>query len=173
MSLPLISPQQASARVAEGAKLIDIRDADEYAREHIPVAQSVPLDTLPAGLKAGAGDTIIFHCQSGARTSGNADRLARAAAPAQAFVIEGGIQGWKQAGLETVEDRSQPLPLMRQVQIAAGLLILCGVVLGYSVSGGFFLLSGFVGAGLLFAGVTGFCGMARLLRVMPWNRRTS
>ncbi|CAH5412464.1 Inner membrane protein YgaP [Enterobacter cloacae] len=173
MSLPLISPQQASARVAEGAKLIDIRDADEYAREHIPVAQSVPLDTLPAGLKAGAGDTIIFHCQSGARTSGNADRLARAAAPAQAFVIEGGIQGWKQAGLQTVEDRSQPLPLMRQVQIAAGLLILCGVVLGYSVSGGFFLLSGFVGAGLLFAGVTGFCGMARLLRVMPWNRRTS
>lgn len=62
---------------------------------------------------------------------------------------------------------------MRQVQIAAGLLILCGVVLGYSVSSGFFLLSGFVGAGLLFAGVTGFCGMARLLKVMPWNRHTS
>lgn len=87
-------------------------------------------------------------------------------------MVEGGIQGWKQAGLLTVEDKSQPLPLMRQVQIAAGLLILCGVVLGYSVSSGFFLLSGFVGAGLLFAGVTGFCGMARLLKVMPWNRRT-
>ena len=156
MSLPLLSPRQANARVAEGAKLIDIRDADEYAREHIPAARSVPLDTLP-----------------GARTSGNADRLAQAAAPAEAFVVEGGIQGWKQAGLPTVEDKSQPLPLMRQVQIAAGLLILCGVVLGYSVSSGFFLLSGFVGAGLLFAGVTGFCGMARLLKVMPWNRRTS
>ena len=116
---------------------------------------------------------MIFHCHSGARTSGNADRLAQAAAPAQAFVVEGGIQGWKQAGLQTVEDKTQPLPLMRQVQIAAGLLILCGVVLGYSVSDGFFLLSGFVGAGLLFAGVTGFCGMARLLKVMPWNRRTS
>lgn len=51
MSLPLLSPRQASARVAEGARLIDIRDADEYAREHIPVAQSVPLDTLPGGLK--------------------------------------------------------------------------------------------------------------------------
>ena len=63
--------------------------------------------------------------------------------------------------------------LMRQVQIAAGLLILCGVLLGYGVSSLFFLLSGFVGAGLLFAGVTGFCGMARLLKVMPWNRRTS
>lgn len=173
MSLPLISPREASARIAEGAKLIDIRDADEYAREHIPAAQPVPLDTFPGGLNVQAGDTLIFHCQSGARTSGNADRLARAAAPAQAFVVEGGIQGWKQAGLPTVEDKSQPLPLMRQVQIAAGLLILCGVVLGYSVSGAFFLLSGFVGAGLLFAGVTGYCGMARLLRVMPWNRRTS
>lgn len=115
---------------------------------------------------------MIFHCQSGARTSNNAARLAQAASPANACVVEGGIQGWKQAGLLTVEDRSQPLPLMRQVQIAAGLLILCGVVLGYSVSSGFFLLSGFVGAGLLFAGVTGFCGMARLLKVMPWNRRT-
>ncbi|WP_394327180.1 rhodanese-like domain-containing protein, partial [Enterobacter cloacae] len=111
-------------------------------------AQSVPLDTLPGGLNAGAGETVIFHCQSGARTSNNAARLAQAASPAQALVIEGGIQGWKQAGLPTVEDKSQPLPLMRQVQIAAGLLILCGVVLGYTLSSGFFLLSGFVGAGL-------------------------
>ncbi|MCG0455650.1 rhodanese family protein [Enterobacter cloacae complex sp. ECC445] len=173
MSLPLLSPREANARIAEGAILIDIRDSDEYAREHIPAARLVPLETLPGGLNAQAGETVIFHCQSGARTSGNADRLAQAAAPARAFVVEGGIQGWKQAGLPTVEDRSQPLPLMRQVQIAAGLLILCGVVLGYGVSSGFFLLSGFVGAGLLFAGVTGFCGMARLLKVMPWNRRTS
>ncbi|MGG5836410.1 rhodanese family protein [Huaxiibacter chinensis] len=173
MSLPLISPQHASTRITDGAKLIDIRDADEYAREHIPGAHSVPLDTLPGALQAHAGETLIFHCQSGARTSNNAARLAQAASPAQAWLLEGGIQGWKQAGLETVEDKAQPLPLMRQVQIAAGLLILAGVVLGYSVSSGFFLLSGFVGAGLLFAGVSGFCGMARLLKVMPWNRHTS
>ncbi|MBE4871541.1 rhodanese family protein [Enterobacter bugandensis] len=173
MSLSLISPQQANALIKEGAKLIDIRDPDEYAREHIPAARSIPLDSLPGGLNAAPGEMVIFHCQSGTRTSNNAARLAQAALPAQAFVVEGGIQGWKQAGLLSVEDKSQPLPLMRQVQIAAGLLILCGVVLGYSVSSGFFLLSGFVGAGLLFAGVTGFCGMARLLKVMPWNRHTS
>jgi rhodanese-related sulfurtransferase len=76
-----LSPREANARIADGAKLIDIRDADEYAREHIPAAQSVPLDTLPGGLKTQAGETVIFHCQSGARTSGNADRLAQAAAP--------------------------------------------------------------------------------------------
>ncbi|MHA0872530.1 rhodanese family protein [Enterobacter pasteurii] len=173
MSLPLISPQQANALIAEGARLIDIRDADEYAREHIPAARSLPLDSLSGRLNAAPGETVILHCQSGARTANHAARLAQAASPAQAFVVEGGIQGWKQAGLLTVEDKTQPLPLMRQVQIAAGLLILCGVVLGYGVSSLFFLLSGFVGAGLLFAGVTGFCGMARLLKVMPWNRGTS
>ena len=172
MSLPLITPQQANALIDDGAKLIDIRDPDEYAREHIPAAQSMPLDTLPGGLKTHADETVIFHCQSGARTSGNADRLAQAAAPAQAFVVEGGIQGWKQAGLQTVEDKTQPLPLMRQVQIAAGGLVLLGVALGYTVSSGFFLISGFVGAGLMLAGFTGFCGMARLLEKMPWNRRT-
>ena len=69
------------------------------------------------------------------------------------------------------EDKSQPLPLMRQVQIVAGALILLGVALGYAFCSGFFLLSAFVGAGLTFAGITGFCGMARLLALMPWNRR--
>jgi len=172
MSLPLITPQRANALVADGARLIDIRGTDEYAREHISLAQSVPLDTLTA-LNAAPGETVIFHCQSGARTSNSADRLAQAAAPAQGYIVEGGLQAWKQAGLPTVEDKSQPLPLMQQVQIVAGLLILLGVILGYTVSSGFFLLSGFVGAGLLFAGVTGFCGMARLLKVMRWNRRTS
>jgi len=85
--------------------------------------------------------------------------------------MAGGIQAWKAAGLPVTEDKSQPLPLMRQVQIAAGGLILLGVVLGYGFSSGFFLLSALVGAGLTFAGITGFCGMARLLAVMPWNRR--
>ncbi len=74
-------------------------------------------------------------------------------------------------GLPVKEDKSQPLPLMRQVQIVAGALILLGVALGYAFSSGFFLLSAFVGAGLTFAGITGFCGMARLLALMPWNRR--
>jgi len=77
MSLPLITPQQANALIAEGARLIDIRDPDEYAREHIPAAHSIPLDSLPGGLNAAPGETVIFHCQSGARTSNNAARLRR------------------------------------------------------------------------------------------------
>src|SRR5690606_5318800 len=65
----------------------------------------------------------------------------------------------------------QPLELQRQVMIAAGSLVLLGVLLGYALSPWLFLLSGFVGAGLIFAGISGFCGMALLLQRMPWNRR--
>ena len=163
MTIATLTPAEAQAQIAQGARLIDIRDADEYAREHIPDAELVPLATLTSGapLNARAGETVIFHCQAGSRTQNNAIRLAAAAAPAQPCLLAGGIQAWKAAGL----------PLMRQVQIAAGVLILLGVLLGYTVNGGFFLLSGAVGAGLTFAGVTGFCGMARLLATMPWNRR--
>lgn len=173
MAIETISPQQAQMLIGAGARLIDIRDADEYAREHIPAAQLFPLGAIEQGstLQAGANDVIIYHCQSGNRTQNNISKLAAAAAPAQVKVLKGGLQAWKSAGLTTVEDKRQPLPLMRQVQIAAGGLTLLGVILGYSVSEYFFLLSAFVGAGLMFAGISGFCGMARILAVMPWNKR--
>ena len=174
MTIGMISPHEAQTLLAQGAKLIDIRDADEYLYEHIPEARLAPLSTLeqgslPANLQA---ERIIFHCQSGKRTQNAAAKLNAAAAPAQVWLLEGGIDGWKAAGLPVAKDSLQPLPLMRQVQIAAGSLALLGVILGYAVNSGFFLLSGFVGAGLVLAGVTGFCGMARLLDKMPWNRRT-
>lgn len=173
MSVRTLSPREAHDRLAQGAQLIDIRDADEYLREHIPQAQLAPLSTLEQrGLPAHLSrEQIIFHCQSGKRTQNNAAKLAALAAPANVWLLEGGIEGWKNAGFPTAVDKSQPLPLMRQVQIAAGGLTLAGVVLGYTLNGGFFLLSGFVGAGLMLAGLTGFCGMARLLDKMPWNRR--
>lgn len=174
MTIGTISPREAQTRLAQGAKLIDIRDADEYLYEHIPEAHLVPLPTLehgvlPENLRAGQ---VIFHCQSGKRTQNAATKLSAIAAPAQVWLLEGGIDGWKAAGLPVAKDSSQPLPLMRQVQIAAGSLALLGVILGYAVNSAFFLLSGSVGAGLILAGVTGFCGMARVLNIMPWNRRT-
>ncbi|WP_052284498.1 rhodanese family protein [Kluyvera genomosp. 1] len=173
MTVEHISPAAALKLIDQGADLIDIRDADEYAREHIAAAQLCPLASLEEGHlpRLNVDDIVIFHCQSGNRTRNNLNRLIAAAGPAQVKILEGGIEAWRQAGLTTIVDKSQPLPLMRQVQIAAGVLILLGVVLGYSLSSAFFLLSAFVGAGLTFAGVTGFCGMARLLAVMPWNRR--
>ena len=86
-------------------------------------------------------------------------------------MVEGGLDAWRKAGLTVALDRSQPIDIQRQVQIGAGSLVVLGVVLGVLVHPGFLALAGFVGAGLVFAGVTGFCGMAKLLAVMPWNRR--
>ena len=92
----------------------------------------MPLATLTNGsaLRANPEETIVFTVRRGSRTQNNASRLAQAAAPAQAKLLAGGIQAWKAAGLPVKEDKSQPLPLMRQVQIAAGVLILLGVALG-------------------------------------------
>lgn len=164
-----ISPQEAAKLIKSGATLIDVRGADEYAREHIKGAENRPLDALSV-LQPGSGQ-IIFHCKSGMRTSANAAKLAAAAPSCEAYIIEGGIDGWKKAGLSVEADTSQPLELNRQVQIAAGALVLAGAVLGAAVNPAFYLLSAFVGAGLMMAGLTGWCGMARLLAVMPWNRR--
>lgn len=101
MTIATLTPAEAQAQIAQGARLIDIRDADEYAREHIPDAELVPLATLTSGapLNARAGETVIFHCQAGSRTQNNAIRLAAAAAAAQPCLLAGGIQAWKAAGI--------------------------------------------------------------------------
>jgi rhodanese-related sulfurtransferase len=117
----------------------------------------------------GVKGPIIFHCRAGKRTADNAGRLQQAT-NCEAYILEGGIEGWKQAGLPVVADKSQPIEINRQVMIAAGSFVLIGVLLGAFVSSGFYMLSGLIGAGLVFAGVSGFCGMAKLLALMPWNR---
>ena len=171
-NLQTISPARAAELVRKGAILIDIREADEHARERIPGARHHALSRLDKDAPVRPGDEVlVFHCRSGARTKSNAGKLAAAAQSCETYILEGGIDAWKKAGLPVTLDRSQPIDIMRQVQIAAGMLILIGAALGVSVSPLFYALSAFVGAGLLFAGVTGFCGMAHLLALMPWNRR--
>jgi rhodanese-related sulfurtransferase len=169
--LQTITPDQAAQLLREGATLVDVREPDEHARERIPGARNLPLSRLgEAAPTLPAGRPVLFHCRSGARTAGQAAQLAAKAGACEAYVVEGGLDAWKRAGLPVALDRRQPLELMRQVQIAAGSMVVLGVVLGALVAPGFYALSGFVGAGLVFAGVTGTCGLARILRLMPWNR---
>lgn len=168
-----LAPAEAKRRLDEGsAILVDIRDPNEFAREHILGARLVPLaglDTHDFDRERAAGQAVIFHCQSGRRTASNAARLI-AAGFKETYVLDGGLQGWLAAGLPSHLDRSKPIELSRQVQIAAGSLVVVGVVLAAVVSPWFLLISAFVGSGLVFAGVTGTCGMANLLMLMPWNR---
>jgi rhodanese-related sulfurtransferase len=171
-SLESITPAAAKKLFDQGqAALIDIREPMEHARERIPGTRLVPLSKLDASMvAAAAGDKpIIFHCLSGNRTATNAACLAGAAS-GKAYVMAGGLHAWKAAGLPLTVNKKAPIDLMRQVQIATGSLVVLGVALAASVSPWFMLLAGFVGAGLVFAGTTGFCGMARLLARMPWNR---
>lgn len=167
---PLTPPQVRERLNAGRAILVDIREADEFARSHIIGAQSQPLSTWEkAHLSVDPDADVIFTCRSGMRTAGACDRLA-ARVSGDAFVLEGGLDAWAKAGLPVATNADAPMEIMRQVQIAAGSLVLIGVVLGFLVSPIWFGLSGFVGAGLTFAGISGFCGMARVLMLAPWNR---
>jgi len=172
MTLPTITPERAHRLLGEGAILVDIREADERARERIPGARHLPLSKLDEAESAlHDGKPVIFHCRSGARTLANAGRLAaRTGKTCEAYVLAGGLDAWRTAGLPVAVDRRQPLELQRQVQIGAGTLALTGTLLGALASPWFFIVPGFVGGGLIVAGVTGFCGMAHLLMRAPWNR---
>ena len=168
MTMAPLTPEEARRAIASGALLVDIREADEYARESIPGAINLPLARLDALPASPAG--YVFHCRSGMRTTANATRLAAAAGQVPCRQLAGGIDAWRAARLPTARDPRRPLEVMRQVQLAAGGLVVLGVVLGLFASPGFFVLTGFVGLGLMTAGATGWCGMARLLQRMPWNR---
>jgi rhodanese-related sulfurtransferase len=167
MMLAKIAPEEAKRLVDAGAVLVDIRAPDEHARESIPGARNLPLGQRPSRELAGP---VVFHCRSGMRTAANAAKLAQSV-DCEAYLLDGGIEAWKRAGLPVRRDASRPIEIVRQVQITAGSLVALGVVLGFAWSPFFFLLTAFVGCGLIFAGVTGWCGMARQLELAPWNRR--
>ena len=152
------------------AVLIDIREHDEHAREHILGARLAPLSAIDAhDFDRDHDKAAVFHCKSGMRTQANAARLL-AHGFREAYFLDGGIEAWKAAGLPVHANSKAPIEIMRQVQIAAGSLVVSGVLLGWLVHPSFFALSGFIGAGLLFAGASGWCGMAMVLKAMPWNR---
>lgn len=148
--------------------VIDVREPVEYASGHIEGSLNIPLARLSqADLPSGP---LVLVCQSGNRSGRALQVLQSQGHPHPVADLEGGVPSWEQAGLKLRRLRRAPLPLMRQVQIAAGSLVLLGLILNATVAPAWILLSWFVGAGLVFAGISGFCGMARLLAAMPWNR---
>ena len=153
------------------ALLIDIRDSDEYAREHIPGSRLVPLSSFDEADFPRDHDKIaVFHCNSGNRTCQAAPQILGAGFK-EVYHLEGGLKSWKAAGLPVDLNLKAPISIMRQVQITAGSMVVLGVVLALLVSPWFMALSAFVGAGLVFSGASGTCAMASILGLMPWNRR--
>lgn len=167
----MITPEQLRAQLAH-ADLIDVRTPAEFRAVHVDGARSIPLDQLDAQRVADSrpadatGATLVL-CKGGSRAKKAAEQLA--AAGHEAVVIEGGTDACVIAGLPCTRGK-QTMSLERQVRIAAGSLVFVGTVLGVTVSPWFLIVPGFVGAGLVFAGVTDFCGMGLLLAKFPWNR---
>jgi len=170
----MIAVAELKDAMERGARvsLIDVRTPAEYAAAHLDGALLMPVDTLDcAAVRAAAGDAElrVLVCQSGLRAE-RAAKLLAAAGGGGFVVLEGGVGAWQKAGLPLIRGKFA-LPLERQVFIAAGLLVVSGAGLGWQVDARWYGLSAFVGAGLLLAGLTGYCPMAMLIARMPWNQR--
>jgi rhodanese-related sulfurtransferase len=156
------------------AVLVDVREPDEHAREHIEQATLLPLsrfDAAQAAALARPGQKLVVHCKSGGR-SADACRMTAAAAPGvEVLSMTGGIEAWKRSNLPTRVDAGvSAISVLRQMQLVVGLSVLTGSALAYFVHPAFLAIPAFFGAGLTFAGASGTCMLMSLLRMLPWNR---
>lgn len=173
-----ITPEQLHAAQLRGERpaVLDVRTTAEFRAGHIPGAQLLPVgelgpDEVTRQFKhaaPGHQETLYITCKGGERARQAAERL-QLAGFTKLALVEGGTQGWEQSGLP-VRRCGNAISLERQVQIAVGSLLILKVVLGFSVHTLFFALAAVIGAGLIVAGVTRWCGMAQLIARMPWNR---
>jgi rhodanese-related sulfurtransferase len=167
-----ISPEDLAKRIERGEvrEIIDVRTPAEFREVHAMPARNVPLDELtPQHVPASSTEQPLYLvCKAGGRSTKACQKLI-AAGCVNVVSVAGGMQAWEAAGLPVIRGK-KTISLERQVRIAAGSLVLLGSVLGYLVHPYLIGLSAFVGAGLVFAGVTDTCGMGMLLARMPWNK---
>ena len=175
MTSTAIDPQAFAKLCNEGKKidLIDVRTPVEYREVHVGIARNVPLDQLDPGdlmqaRNGSANEPLYLICRSGSRGQQACEKFLKAGF-SNVVNIEGGTMAWVEAGLPVVRGK-KAISLERQVRIAAGSLVLIGALLGYFAHPYCIALPAFVGAGLLFAGITDTCGMGMLLARMRWNQ---
>ena len=169
LDVSTISPQEAQAKMNDGAVLVDVREYPEWSQNHVSDATLIPLGEIiknPHCVAVGgaADGEVLLLCGSGKRAAEAAQCLT-AAGVTTAHVIDGGIKGWTAAGLPTQQAQGGPISLERQVRIGAGALVLLGLLVPKLR-----VISYLVPCGLVFAGVTDWCGMAKVLTKMPWNQ---
>ncbi|ETZ07030.1 inner membrane protein YgaP [Holospora obtusa F1] len=150
--------------------LIDVRGPAEHRSECIDGAFLIPLGEISIDKLPSTKRPIVIHCRSGKRSADACAKLLASTPSLDVASLEGGIVAWSRAGFNVKKSGSTILPLDQQTQIATGFIVFSGTILGTLINPTFYILPGFIGAGLMFAGLTGWCGMAKLLAKMPWNR---
>jgi rhodanese-related sulfurtransferase len=176
MSHKRIHPVDLMANKTADMCILDVRTAAEVKAAGLPDCLHIPLHELtPERLreeieKSGKSNSCVYLlCQGGKRAEMAADQL-KGKVNAELVIIEGGMNAVQQSNIPLATQGKHVIPLERQVRIAAGLLVLIGVVLGTWVNPGFYGLSAFVGVGLTFAGITDICPMGMLIAKAPWNK---
>jgi rhodanese-related sulfurtransferase len=153
------------------AVIVDVREPAEYQANKINGSSLIPLANIcKKSLPQCQNKKLVLHCHSGKRSQSACQKLLAEDSDLEIYNLEGGISAWIVAGNAAQKSGSFFLPLDRQVQLAIGLGVLAGSLLGYFVHPAFCFLAAFFGAGLSFAGLSGYCGLAILMAKMPWNR---
>lgn len=170
----IASPAELSAVLGSGRayELLDVRTRPEYVSAHVPGARLLPLHELNVDSVLAEhipGRPIYVLCQAGTRAAKAIEQFERAGCY-DCVLVEGGTQAWMDAGLPVHRGARSVLPIMRQVQIVVGSLSAGSAILALVLNPWFAIVPLFLGCGLLFAGITGTCGMALMLAKMPWNR---
>jgi rhodanese-related sulfurtransferase len=176
MSHKRIHPIDLMANKTADICILDVRTAAEVKAAGLPDCLHIPLhDLTPERLQAEIkksgknGAQVYLLCQGGKRAEMAADQL-KGKFNAELVIIEGGMNAVKQSNIPLAEQGKNVIPLERQIRIVAGLLVITGAALGTWVNPAFYGLSAFVGAGLVFAGVTDICAMGMLIAKAPWNK---
>jgi rhodanese-related sulfurtransferase len=159
------------------AVIIDVRERDEYNAERIECSIHVPLSKFQKSaakvLQAIPKEhPVLMMCRSGKRAKLALDSIPKNMLENRAniSVFTGGILEWKKQNRPTETIKAGHFPIMRQVQLIAGILMLTSITLGHWINPSFLFIGVFVGLGLTVAGATGYCGMANLLALAPWNK---
>lgn len=155
------------------AVLIDVREPAEFSTRHIEGATLIPVGKISVDDLPQTDKKVVIYCQKGARGNTACSKVTATEHGVSVYNLEGGIAAWQQANLHTVAGNSSVLPLDRQVQITIGSAVLAGSLSAYWLDPVYAFVPAFFGAGLLFAGLSGTCGLALLLAKMPWNQKTA
>ena len=151
-------------------QLIDVREPAEHRSEAIEGARLIPLGKIKVDYLTDRSQKTVIYCRSGKRSLDSCEKLLAEDASLDLYSLEGGILAWQAAGHPIKKTGPSVLPVDRQTQVVIGLSTLSGTLLGTFYHSGFYVLPGFMGLGLIFAGLSGWCGMAKLLAKMPWNK---